>query len=97
MKVFGSTKQSYLFQHLPRAIDLYQLDFIDLDKTKRIANVRIHIERVIGILRQKYTVLQGTLPIDFLSSNGNKCPVIDRIVRVCSALTNLCPTIIPFD
>ena len=64
--------------------------------------MRIHVERVIGLLRQKYTVLQGTLPINFLFMSGNessakKCPMIDRMVRVCSALTSLCPPIIPFD
>ena len=137
MKVFVSTKQSYLFQHLPRAkinwtlltlrkveglqmlesmymlnvlLAYYarsilffkghfqlmvmadrgfaihesvwfhqaelsipaftkgknQLDPTDLEKTRGIANVRIHVhvECVIGLLRQKYTVLQGTLPID---------------------------------
>ena len=74
-----------------------QLDPVDLEKTREIAKVRIHVERVLGLLCQKYTVLQGTLPIDFLSSNGNKCPVIDRIIKVCSALTNLCPPIIAFD
>ena len=43
-----------------------QSDPIDLEKTRGIANVRIRVECVIGLLRQKYTVLPGTLPIDFV-------------------------------
>ena len=48
-----------------------QLDPVDLEKTRETANVRIHVECVIGLLCQKFTVLQGTLPIDFLSSMPN--------------------------
>ena len=33
-----------------------QLDPLDVKKTHKIANICIHVERVIGILRQKYTV-----------------------------------------
>ena len=96
----GSSNQSWLSPHLLAGKD--QLDPIDVEKTGGIANVRIHVERVIGLLRHRYKVLQGTLPVDFLSLSGNesiakKCPMVDRMVRICSALTILCPPIIPFD
>ena len=81
---------------------LRDVDPVDVEETRGIANVRIHVERVIGLLRRKYTILSGTLPIDFLICNPNgsqeaATPMIDRIINVCSALVNLCPGIVPFD
>lgn len=79
-----------------------QLDPVDVEKTRGIASVHIHVKRVIGLLRRKYTILEGTFSTDFLRVNPNgppdaQVPIIDRILRVCSVLVNLCPPIVPFN
>ena len=37
----------------------------DVELTRRIANVQIHVERVIRSIKQTYSLLDRTLPIDF--------------------------------
>ena len=75
-----------------------QLSKEEVERTRQLARVRIHVERVIGQMRKKYKILQNTLPINLI-----KCPsdnkkincTIDRILIVTSALTNLCLSVIP--
>lgn len=74
-----------------------QLSKEEVETTRQLARVRIHVERVIGQLRKKYKILQNILPISLI-----KCPsdsskfdcTIDRILIVTAALTNLCPSVV---
>ena len=61
-----------------------------------IANVRIHVARVIGNLRKKYSLFDQTLPIDFLITEKDKVVLtLDKIVQIACALINMCPSITP--
>ena len=50
--------------------------------------------KTMGLLWHRYIILEGVIPTDFLTSNRNGSPgtqilMIDRIVRVCSAIVSL--------
>ena len=74
-----------------------QLDPISIEQTRNIANVRIHVERVIGNVRKKYSLLNATQPIHFVMSFSDEATTLDKIVHVCCALTNICESVVPFD
>lgn len=75
-----------------------QLSASEVSNTRKIVSVRIHVERVIGLVRRKNQILQGTLPIHMVKTkDGQPCAPTDRIARVCCALTNMANSVVPFE
>ena len=75
-----------------------QLTTHEVDNARQLSRVRIHVERVIGLLKLKYKILRSTLPINLImSTTDDEYSTIDKIVTVCAALCNCCESVVPFD
>jgi hypothetical protein len=75
-----------------------QLDPTQVEATWKIANVRIHVERVIGSMRQRFQILNATsvLQKELYTKKCNEVTLLDCVVKVCCALNNVCDPIVPF-
>ena len=61
-----------------------QLVGMDVESTRRIVAIRIHVEWVIGLLRNKYKILQNILPLGFLRKMIQNIQLLINCYRMCS-------------
>lgn len=72
-----------------------QLSFHDVSLTRKIANLRVYVERVMRLVCRKYRILKSIFPSKLLKTkDGEDVAQIDKIVKVACALTNISPSIV---
>jgi len=74
---------------------LPQLNPCSVEETRKIASVRIHVERIIGLTRSKFKILNGPVQITTLKHQDDETCLLDSIVTVCCALINMCSSVTP--
>ena len=91
------TRNIYLLYSIPPFTKgKKQLSRVEIrDCLSTVIYVRIQVERVIGVVRQKFSILHSTLPINVIaSSDDNDASFVDKIVAVCCALCNCCDSVV---
>ena len=71
-----------------------QLSAQEVETARALSTVRILIERVIGLMKNRFAILRGTMPIQFMNSvtfesEEEELASVDICVRSCAILTNL--------
>lgn len=69
----------------------------DVEKTRKIASVRTHVEKVIGVMKNRFRILRGPAPTEFFKFKHNDNSILDYVVRSACILTNLCDSIVPME
>uniref|UniRef100_H2ZYA6 X-ray repair cross complementing 2 n=1 Tax=Latimeria chalumnae TaxID=7897 RepID=H2ZYA6_LATCH len=75
-----------------------QLVRASIDSSPQLFRLRMHMKNVIGHMRKKYAILQGTLPINLSTvKQGYNVRTLDMIVFICAALTNMTPGVVKLE
>ena len=61
--------------------------------------MRIHVERIIGCVHQRFTILSatGVLSKEYFQQKENNVLLLDVIDKVCCALNDMCDPIVLFE
>lgn len=70
-----------------------QLSQLETEFSRKVSNVRIHIEKIIGCLRMRFDILRGPVFMPYCNNHEEYLSFYDKFVAVCSIISNLNPSI----
>lgn len=73
-----------------------QLHPTEVETSRHISSIRIHVERVISTLRQKFNICSDIAPMAAVSKHNDLFhnDLYNIIVFICCSLINLCPSVV---
>lgn len=76
-----------------------QLHPIEVEESRHISSIRIHVERVISTLRQKFNICSDLAPMAAISKHNDlfENDLYNKIVFLCCCLINMCPSVVSND
>jgi len=80
-------------KHPPFTRGKLQLSKLEVDSSRQLSQVRIHVERVIGAAE----VYDFTVHPSNQHGSKDKLLPIDKVVTISCALYNHCNSVVPFD
>lgn len=74
-----------------------QLHPTKVEQSRDYARVRIHVERVICVLREKFNICSDVAQMSAVAKQNDLFDrdLHDKIIFVCSCLVNICPSVVP--
>lgn len=76
-----------------------QLHPVEVEESRHASSIRIHVERVISTLRQKFNICSDLAPMSAISKHNDLFDndLYSIIVFLCCSLINLCPSVVSND
>lgn len=73
-----------------------QLDPYEIEQSRNYSSVRIHVERLISVVRQKFNICSDIAQMSAVSKQNDLFhnDLYDKIVFVCCSLVNICPSVV---
>lgn len=76
-----------------------QLHPTEVEVSRNYSRIRIHVERLINVLRRKFNICSDTARMSYIAKENDlfERDMYDKILLVCSALVNICPSVVKTD